>query len=97
MYGIEIQAARNAAVSAVLDGSIVAITHTIAHGYVLVLQHNNNFVSIYRNIGESLRQIGDKVTAGERIALAGTTDNNTVVFELWHTGIAIDPLTYIAF
>lgn len=95
--GIEIQAARNAAVSAVLDGSIVAITHTIAHGYVMVLQHNNNFVSIYRNIGESLRQIGDKVTAGERIALAGTSDNNTVLFELWHTGIAVDPLTYIAF
>ena len=31
-YGIEIQAARNAAVSAVLDGTIISITHTIAHG-----------------------------------------------------------------
>ncbi len=96
-YGIEIQAARNAAVSAVLDGAIIAITHTIAHGYVIIVQHNNNFASIYRNIGESLRQVGDKVTAGERIALAGTTENNTILFELWHTGIAVDPLTYIAF
>ncbi|MBR5843805.1 MAG: M23 family metallopeptidase [Bacteroidaceae bacterium] len=96
-YGIEIQAARNASVSAVLDGTIIAITHTIAHGYVVMVQHNNNFVSIYRNIGECLRQVGDKIIAGERFALVGTTDNNALLFELWHAGIAIDPRIYITF
>ena len=96
-YGIEIQAARNASVSAVLDGTIIAITHTIAHGYVVMVQHNNNFVSIYRNIGECMRQVGSKIEAGERFALVGTIDNNALLFELWHAGIAIDPRIYITF
>ena len=96
-YGIEIQGARNASVSAVLDGTIISITHTISHGYVVMVQHNNNFVSIYRNVGECMRQVGAKVTTGERIALVGKTDNNALLFELWHAGIAVDPRIYISF
>ena len=96
-YGIEIQVANNSSVSAALDGTLVAITHTISNGYVIVVQHNNNFVSIYRNIGDTLRRIGDKVTAGEKIALAGTSLNKVVVFELWRSGIAVDPMQYIVF
>ena len=96
-YGIEIETTRNTAVSAVLDGSIVAITHTIANGYVVVVQHNNNFISIYRNVGECLRKVGDKVNAGQRIALVGTSTNNIVQFELWYAGTAINPQQYIVF
>lgn len=96
-YGIEIQAGNNTSVAAVLDGTIVAITHTIADGYVIVVQHNNNYTSIYRNIGESLRHTGDRVTAGEKIALAGTSLNKIVTFELWHSGIAVDPQQHIVF
>ncbi len=96
-YGIEIETTRNTAVSAVLDGSIVAITHTIANGYVVVVQHNNNFISIYRNVGECLRKVGDKVNAGQRIALVGTATNNIVQFELWYAGTAINPQQYIVF
>ena len=94
-YGIEIETTRNTAVSAVLDGSIVAITHTIANGYVIVVQHNNNFISIYRNVGECLRKVGDKVNAGQRIALVGTATNNIAQFELWYAGTAINPQQYI--
>ena len=83
--------------SAVLDGSIVAITHTIANGYVVVVQHNNNFISIYRNVGECLRKVGDKVNAGQRIALVGTATNNITQFELWYAGTAINPQQYIVF
>ena len=96
-YGIEIETTRNTAVSAVLDGSIVAITHTIANGYVVVVQHNNNFISIYRNVGECLRKVGDKVNAGQRIALVGTATNNIAQFELWYAGTALNPQQYIVF
>ena len=64
---------------------------------MVVVQHNNNFISIYRNISESLRNIGDKVSAGERIALVGSETNNIALYELWHAGVAIDPLIYIVF
>lgn len=96
-YGITIQAGRNASVAAVLDGTIVAITSTIAQGYVVVVQHNNNYMSIYRNMGECLRRVGNRVVAGERIALVGTALNSEIEFELWHAGQVLDPLKYIVF
>ncbi|MBQ2979252.1 MAG: M23 family metallopeptidase [Bacteroidaceae bacterium] len=97
VYGISIQASRNATVAAVLDGTIVAITHTLSDGYVLVVQHNNNYMSLYRNIGECMRRVGDKVVAGERIAVIGTSMGSMVEFELWHAGVALNPQSYIVF
>lgn len=96
-YGIEIEAARQTPITAVLDGTIVAVTHTIAHGYVVILQHNNNYISIYRNIIDNYRKVGDNVVTGERIGTVGSATNNITEFELWHAGIAVDPLKYIAF
>ena len=94
---IEIQTARNTSAAAVLDGTIISIINTISDGYVITLQHNNNYVSIYRNIGECLRKVGDKVIAGERIGIVGTALNDLAGFELWHQGMAIDPQLYIVF
>lgn len=97
MYGIDIQAANMASASSVLDGTIVSITHTIEKGYIMVVQHNNNYMSIYGNIGECMRQVGDNVLAGERIGRVGTAMNSVLHYELWHSGIAIDPMKYIVF
>lgn len=96
-YGIDIQASRLASASSVLDGSVVSITHTIENGYVMVLQHNNNYMSVYANIGDCMRQVGENVLAGERIGRVGTATNSVLHFELWHNGVAIDPLKYIVF
>ena len=97
MYGIDIQAARMASASSVLDGTVISITHTIDRGYVMVVQHNNNYMSVYSNIGECMRQVGDNVLAGERIGRVGTVTNNVLHFELWRNGVARDPVKYIVF
>ncbi len=102
IYGVAIQTARKAAVSAVLDGAIISVIHTIKDGYVVTIQHNNNYVSIYRNNAEVLRNVGDKVTAGEKIAIVGTQApqsgvNSIAFFELWHTGVPLNPQEYISF
>lgn len=96
-YGIKIAPERQASATAVLDGTVVSVTHTISRGYVVVLQHNNNYMSIYGNIGDNLRQVGDKVVAGERIGSIGTATNKIAEFELWHAGVAVDPMKYIIF
>lgn len=96
-YGIEIEVNRNTPATAVLDGTIVAITHTIAQGYVVVVQHNNNYVSIYRNMADCYKKTGNKVVTGERIGTVGNTASNIAPFELWHNGIAVDPQQYITF
>lgn len=100
-FGILIQTTRRAAASAVLDGTVVSVSYTIEHGYVVVVQHNNNYMSIYRNNIEALRKEGDAVAAGEKIAiigLPGESGNDAVAeFELWHAGKSLNPEEYIVF
>ena len=47
-FGIDIQCPRNTAVSAVLDGTIVSAGYTIDYGYVIYIQHSNNYLSVYK-------------------------------------------------
>lgn len=96
-YGIRIDGGNKASVSAVLDGTIVSVATTINDGYIVVIQHNNNYTSVYKNIGHCLRKSGDRVVAGEKFAILGTTMEEALILELWHNGIAINPLQYIVF
>ncbi len=100
-YGIEIQTSRQSAVSSVLDGTVVSVSYTIEHGYVIVVQHNNNFISIYRNNAQSFRRVGESVAAGEKIAITGSYEegnhNNVAQFELWYIGTPLNPVEYIVF
>ena len=102
LFGLLLQAPRRSAVSSVLDGTIVSVSYTIEHEYIITVQHNNNYLSIYRNNSESLRHTGDKVAAGEKIGIVSNNDkesqaNSVVEFELWHAGKALNPEEYITF
>lgn len=102
LYGILIQAPRRSAVSSILDGTIASVSYTVEHEYVVTVQHNNNYLSIYRNNSECLRRTGEKVAAGEKIAIVGNNDRESrtssiVEFELWHSGKALNPEEYITF
>ena len=100
-YGIGIQVPRRAAASAVLDGTVVSVTYTIENGYVIIIQHNYKYMSIYRNNMEALRKVGDVVAAGEKIAIIGLPGDNSndivAEFELWHAGVSLDPEMHIVF
>ena len=91
----------NSRVSSVLDGTVIFAGWTMDAGYVVYVQHDNNLISAYKHNGQLLKSGGDKVKAGEVIAVMGNSGELTVGphlhFELWHNGIAIDPQTYIDF
>ncbi len=102
-FGIDIQAPRNASVSSVLDGTIVSAGYTPDYGYVIAIQHSNNYLSIYKYNSGLLKNIGDKVLGGEKIAVTGWEEGKsskqlcTIEFQLWHMGQALDPEKYITF
>ena len=84
-----------------LDGVIIFAGFTIETGYVIYIQHENNLVSVYKHNSELLKNIGDKVKAGEAIAIIGNTGHLSygphLHFELWHNGRALNPELYIDF
>ncbi len=100
-YGLDIVAPPNEGVKAVLDGTVVSSTWTLATGYVIQLQHENDLVSFYKHNSALLRKVGDRVKAGEVIAIIGNSGELTtgphLHFELWHKGIPVNPEDYIVF
>lgn len=89
-YATDIVASMNATVHAVLDGTVILSSWTIETGHVMQIQHKNDLISTYKHNKEVLKKVGDKVKAGDAIAIVGNTGELTsgphLHFELWHKG-----------
>ena len=100
-FGTDIAANPGESVLATLDGTVILSTYTTETGYMIAIQHSQEFVSIYKHCGSLLKKSGDKVKGGEAIALVGNTGQLTtgphLHFELWHRGRAADPELFIVF
>ena len=100
-YGIDLVAAPNEVVLAVANGTIVLSGWTLETGYTLSIQHENNFISVYKHNSKLLKHQGDRVKAGEAIAIIGNSGELTtgphLHFELWQNGNSVDPTKFIHF
>lgn len=100
-FGIDLVGEPNAIISAVLQGTVIFSGWTLETGYVIYIQHQENLVSVYKHNAELLKNTGDKVKAGEAIAIIGNTGELStgphLHFELWHNGNALNPEQYIDF
>jgi murein DD-endopeptidase MepM/ murein hydrolase activator NlpD len=100
-FAIDIVAKTGTPVKAVADGTVIFSEWTAETGYVIILKHASNFVSVYKHNGTLLKQQGDLVQSGEAIASVGSTGELTtgphLHFELWSDGYAVNPINYIDF
>ena len=100
-FGIDLTAKVNESVLATLDGTVIFSGYTADAGFMIQIQHTQNFVSIYKYCGALMKQTGDKVQDGEVIAIVGKSADESkpprIHFELWHRGSAINPEKYVTF
>lgn len=100
-YGVDMVSEPNEPVTAVMDGTIIFANWTQETGYVIQIQHQNNFLSFYKHNAELLKEVGDVVRAGDPIAIVGDSGELTtgphLHFELWHSGVPLNPEDYIDF
>ncbi len=100
-YGIDIVSAPQKAISATYDGTVIFSSWTLETGYVIHIQHANNFVSVYKHLLHQLKNLGDHVKTGDAIAIIGNSGEYTsgphLHFELWYKGQAVDPKKFINF
>lgn len=100
-FGTDIAANPNESVLATMDGTVILSTYTAETGYLIGIQHNQDFVSIYKHCGSLLKKEGDAVKGGEAIALVGNTGTLTtgphLHFELWYKGRPVNPEKYVVF
>ncbi|MCD7848418.1 MAG: M23 family metallopeptidase [Parabacteroides sp.] len=100
-YGVDLVAAPKESVLATLDGTVVFAGFDPNSGNVIQVQHKNGFLSIYKHNELLLKEVGDRVVAGEAVALVGNTGKLStgphLHFELWYKGSPVNPEEYIAF
>jgi murein DD-endopeptidase MepM/ murein hydrolase activator NlpD len=100
--GVGIQAAPNAPVTSIDDGVVADVATHGEKGAVVVVQHFNGFVSIYRNLSQVLVAKGQSIKSRQVIGYnampsVGDRTNPVVEVEIWNEGKAVDPEAYIVF
>lgn len=100
-YAVDVVAPRDSPVKAVADGTVIFAEWTAATGYVIILKHNNNLISVYKHNATLTKGQGEIVKAGEVIATIGNTGELTtgphLHFELWRDGFPVNPANFIDF
>ncbi len=93
--GISILTPPHETVCTVLSGTIVYAVQSLNQNWVVVIQHEGDYLSVYKQLEKPFHKIGDSVDAGEAIAIVG--EERLLQFELWQKGTAINPEDIIAF
>ena len=100
-FGIDLVAAPNEVVNAALDGTVTMSTWTLETGYVIQVQHDHELISVYKHNATLFKTVGQKVVAGDAIAIVGNSGELTtgphLHFELWHDRVPLNPADYIVF
>jgi septal ring factor EnvC (AmiA/AmiB activator) len=96
--GVFIRAGEGETVRAVAPGRVVYADWMRGFGNLLIVDHGENFLTIYGNNESLLKQPGDLVTLGEALATVGASGGNEetgLYFELRHEGKPFDPLGWV--
>jgi len=96
--GIDIAGGLGETVTVVADGVVVYAGGNLrGYGQLVIVKHNDSFLSAYGNNEKMLVQEGQKVKAGKAIAQVGKSAANDVMlhFEIRRDGKPVDPLKYL--
>lgn len=97
--GIEIAVRSGSDVSASEAGKVIYSGDGVnGYGYLVILQHENDFFTVYGFNQKNLVKQGDYVSQGERIALSGTPPSGgkaRLHFEVRKGKVAVNPILYL--
>ena len=96
--GVFIRAPGGQPVRSIAKGQVVYADWMRGFGNLLIVDHGENYLSIYANNESLLKELGDAVAPGEAIATTGSSGGNEetgLYFEMRHLGRAFDPLSWV--
>ena len=100
-FAVDISVAEKTPVKAVSDGTVILAEWTTETGYVVIIKHEQNLISVYKHNESLAVNQGDLVISGEVIGFAGSTGvlstGPHLHFELWSDGYPINPTELIEF
>ena len=100
-FGVDVVSKKGAFISSIDDGVVLFSSWTHEFGHVLVVKHQNSFISFYKHNSEVFKSKGDYVKSGETIAIIGNSGKYStgphLHFELWKGSSPVNPVNYILF
>lgn len=96
--GVFIKAPAGQKAKVIADGRVVYADWLRGFGNLIIVDHGANYMSVYANAESLLKQVGDKVRAGEGIATTGSTGGvggSGLYFELRHLGKPLNPQGWV--
>ena len=96
--GIDISGSRGQAVKAAASGRVVYAGNALrGYGNLIIIKHNDDFLSAYAHNDKILVSDQQEVKAGQEIAKMGSSGTNNVKlhFEIRYKGKSVDPTRYL--
>lgn len=94
--GIDIKAAGDLNVYAVVEGVVSAVEWIPGYGSVIIISHRGNYRTVYSHLSEIFVNEGDKVNTGTAIAKVAEGMEGTVLhFEIWNSRKNVDPQKWL--
>lgn len=96
--GVDIANKRGTPIVAVAPGEIVEVDWDSGYGKKVEIAHGYGISTLYAHCQSISAKVGDRVAAGDRIALMGNTGRSTgphLHFEVRVDGHPVDPLDYL--
>jgi len=93
--GLDIAVKENTPVYASASGYVVFAGYTVDEGYVIILNHSDGYLTIYKHCALLLKNERERVEQGELIAQSGNSGLHSsgphLHFEIWKDGSVINP------
>ncbi|NRD22172.1 M23 family metallopeptidase [Winogradskyella litoriviva] len=100
-FAVDVVVPVNTPVKATADGTVIFAEWTVETGYVVIIEHNRELISVYKHNSAITKSQGDLVKSGEVIAMSGDSGELTtgphLHFELWSKGYPVNPTNFIDF
>lgn len=96
--GIDIKGSKGQAIRSAGAGRVVYAGNALqGYGNLIIIKHNDDYLSAYAHNDEILVDEQDKVSAGEKIATMGSTGTRSTKlhFEIRQNGKSVDPMGYL--
>lgn len=96
--GIDIKVERGEPVKSVFKGEVMFAQWLKGYGNLLIINHGDNYYTLYAHVEELFKQKGEHVETGEVIATAGDTGSikgMCLHFEVRHHGKPVNPINWL--
>jgi len=96
-YSVDIETSKGDAVKAMFPGRVRLSRHLPPYGNVIVVRHDNGLETVYARNAQNLVASGDRVKAGQTIAIVGTERGRSCCqFSMMVNGARVNPSTIVS-